>query len=131
MHPLTGGWIANIDQSRRDPNHQFSRATMRFELDGTQVTLIYGGVNASGRQEQGAQTLSADGHDHPVAQAPGVVVNTTLAPHALHSIARKDGQIVGRGIYEVAEDGRTMTATVSSVDASGQSFGQVIVFDRE
>jgi hypothetical protein len=107
------------------------RATMRFELDGTQVTPIYGGVNASGRQEQGAQTLSADGHDHPFSQAPGVVVNTTLTPQALRSISRKDGQVVGRSIYDVAQDNRTMTATVSGVDASGQSFEQVIVFDRE
>jgi hypothetical protein len=102
---------------------------MRFEVDGNQVTLTYGGVNASGRQEQA--TLSADGHDHPVAQARGVVVNTTLAPRALHSIARKDGQIVGRSVYDVAEDGRTMTATVSGVDTSSKSFDQVIVFDRE
>jgi hypothetical protein len=31
MHALTGTWIANLEQSRRDPNHQFHRATMRFE----------------------------------------------------------------------------------------------------
>jgi hypothetical protein len=39
--------------------------------------------------------------------------------------------VVGRATYEVAEDGWTMTATVCGLDATGNSFDQVIVFDRE
>jgi hypothetical protein len=42
----------------------------------------------------------------------------------------KDGVALGRGTYEVDEEGRTLTATVSGVDASGKPFDQVIVFDR-
>ena len=36
MHALTGMWIANIAHSRRDPNHQFHRATMRFDRSTTE-----------------------------------------------------------------------------------------------
>jgi hypothetical protein len=56
---------------------------------------------------------------------------STLEPRALQSIGKKDGVVIGRAIYEVSEDGRMLTATVSGVDASGKAFDQVIVFDRE
>ena len=39
--------------------------------------------------------------------------------------------MIGRATYEVSEDNRMLTATVSGVDASGKVFDQVIVFDRE
>jgi hypothetical protein len=131
QHPLTGSWIANIEASRRDPNHQFQRATMRFAVDGDAVTLTYGGINASGRTEHGAQTLRADGAEHPVPEAPGINAVTTLQPAALRTEARKDSVVVGGARYEVSPDGQVMTATVSGIDAAGRRFDQVIVFDRE
>ena len=127
-HALTGTWIANIDRSRRDPNHQFHRATIRFEVVGDRVSLVYGGVNASGRHEQGGQTIHADGQEHAVPEAPGVVVIGTLEPAVFHVTAKKDGEVIGRSTYEVSEHGRTLTAAVSGIDASGKVFDQVIVF---
>jgi hypothetical protein len=131
MHALTGVWIANIESSRRDPNHQFSRATMRFEVVGELVTLTYGGINASGRHEQGGQTLHADGHPHAVPEASGVVTISTLDERELKTVGLANGTEVGRARYEVSEDGRTMTATVAGIDANGRTFDQVIVFGRE
>lgn len=131
MHTLTGTWIANLDRSRRDPNHRFHRATMQFEVADDRVSLAYGGINASERHEHGSQTIHADGQEHSVPEAPGVVAISTLAPRVLQSVAKKDGTVVGRSTYEVSADGQTLTATVSGIDASGKSFDQVIVFDRE
>jgi hypothetical protein len=131
MHALTGSWIANIEKSRRDPGHQFSRATMRFAVDEDRVTLTYGGINASGRDEHGSQTFVADGVEHPVQEAAGCVATTTINPGSLRLVATRDGEILGQSVYTVSEDGRTLTATVSGVDASGRHFEQVIVFDRE
>jgi len=131
MHPLTGSWIANIEESRRDPNHQFSRATMHFAVDGDRVTLTFGGINASGREEHGSQTFLADGKEHPVPQAAGYVASTTIDQQSLRSAAIKDGQIVGQALYAVSDDGMKMTASVSGIDASGRNFDQIIVFDRE
>jgi len=131
MHPLAGRWIANIPESRRHPNHQFESATMRFEIDGDMVSLAYGGVNASGHQEQATQRLHADGQERVVPEAPDVTAISTLDERALHMLGRKNGLDVGRSSYRVSEDGRRMTATVTGVDAAGESFDHVIVFDRE
>ena len=64
-------------------------------------------------------------------EALGVVVVSMLEPRAFHSIGKKDGVMIGRATYEVSEDNRMLTTTVSGVDASGKVFDQVIVFDRE
>jgi hypothetical protein len=131
MHPLSGTWVADPSKSQRHANHQFQSATMRFEISGSTVSLSYSGVNASGQREESAQMLCADGLEHGVEQAPGIVVINTLDERALHCIAHKDAAEVGRGTYEVSEDDQTMTAIVSGVDASGRPFDQVIVFDRD
>jgi hypothetical protein len=130
--PFVGSWTANLSKSERDPNHQFESATLRFEVEGNTVTLTHGGVNASGQQESGVTTLEADGKEHPIPEAPGVVVVTRwVGSRGLETVAKKGDQTVGRGIYEVSHDGRTLTATVSGTDARGNDFEQVIVFDRD
>lgn len=130
MHPLVGTWIANIEKSRRHENHKFASSTMRFDLAPGVVKFTYEGVNASGKLEKGEQTLTVDGqpHDHP--QAPGIAVTSSLGPRGMVSAATKDGVVLGRGAYDVSEDGLTMTATVNGIDGAGKAFEQVIVFDR-
>ena len=132
MSVFIGTWIANIEKSRRHANHQFQSATFSFDVSGDVVTLIHGGVNAAGKQEFGTTVLCADGQDHAVSpQAPGVLVATRwLGARVLETVAKKDGQVVGNGAYEVSSDGRTLTATVAGIDGAGARFEQVIVFDR-
>jgi hypothetical protein len=133
MDPFTGTWVANISQSRRHPNHLFESAALRFDVSTDTVTLTHSGVNMSGKQESGTTVLHPDGAEHPVSpQAPGVVVVTTwVGSHTLETVAKKDGKIVGRGLYEVSPAGNTLTATVAGTDAGGALFEQVIAFDRE
>ena len=132
MNIFVGVWIANIEKSQRHANHQFQRATLRFVVAGDLVTLTHSGVNAAGKHESGTTVLHADGQERPVsAQAPGVTVAASWRKaNVLETVARKDGQVVGDGKYEVSADGKTLTATVAGLDASGARFEQVIVFDR-
>jgi len=133
MDLFTGTWRANLAKSQRHSNHMFQNATLRFDVSGDTVSLTHMGVNREGNQESGTTTLHADGKEHTVSpQAPGVVVTTKwVGSHILETAAMKDGKVVGQGRYEVSGDGNTLTATVSGIDASGASFEQVIVFDRE
>src|SRR3954454_8514742 len=130
MHPLAGSWIANVARSQRHANHQFASASMQFEITPVQVKLSYEGVNASGKREHSAQVIHADGLEHAHPQAPGITIVSTLGPRGLQSTARKGDAVIGGGSYDVSEDGAVMTATVRGVDANGQAFDQVIVFDR-
>ena len=133
MNPLAGTWIANLEKSQRHANHQFKSATLTFDISGDVVSLTHAGVNMSGKHESGKTQFTADGREHPVSpQAPGVVAVTTFVDlRTLSTEATQDGRPLARGTYAVSEDGRTLTATVAGIDAAGQPFDQVIVFDRE
>lgn len=132
MNPFTGTWVANLAKSRRHHNHQFQSATLRFEVAGDAISLTQSGVNMSGKHESSTLALLADGEEHAVSpQAPGVVVVTRwLGPNVLETIGKRGADVLGRGTYEIAPDGKTLTANVSGIDASGAAFEQVIVFDR-
>jgi hypothetical protein len=130
--PFTGTWVANLEKSKRHPNHRFQSATLEFVVDGDKVTLNHGGVNAGGERESGSVVLQADGIEHPVPEQPAVSIVTRWAgPRMLQTTARNAGVPVGEQSYEVSADGKTLTAKVSGIDASGARFDQVIVFDRK
>ena len=129
---LAGKWKANISKSQLHANHQFKSLSMDFAVTESTVVLTFTGVNMSGQAESGSTELHPDGKDYPVAQAPGIVqASRWIASNTLESLARKDGKVIGQGTYEVSADGKTLTARVKGIDASGASFEQVIVLDRE
>lgn len=129
---LAGTWKANLEKSQRDPNHQFQRLTMRFEVSDETVSFTFTGVNMGGKEESGTSKVRPDGKEYPVAEAPGVVTMARWAgANTLEIVARKNGKVVGASTYEVAKDGKTLTSKVKGTDAKGRQFEQVIVFDRE
>jgi hypothetical protein len=130
--PLAGRWVANLSKSSRDPNHQFQSSWLEITVVGDSVTLAYGGINAGGQEEHGEAVFEADGRERPVPVQPDVTMLAEWSsPTRLRTLGKKGGSVVGEGIYEVSADGRTLTATVSGVDASGSRFEQVIVYDRD
>ena len=130
-NPFVGTWTANLEKSRRHANHQFQSATMTFEMKGESVSMTHAGINMAGKHESGTSELRPDGQEHPIPQAPGVVVVTRwVGSHVLETEGLKDGRSIGKGTYAVSEDGQTLTATVGGTDGAGAKFEQVIVFDR-
>jgi hypothetical protein len=131
MHPLSGNWTANLTKSQRHANHQFQSATLRIEIHDDVVQLTQAGVNMSGKQESSTLTFNVDGVEHPIPHAPGFVSRCQwVGTHALESMGKNNGAVVGHGTYAVSDDGQVMTATVRGIDAQGAPFEQVIVFDR-
>jgi hypothetical protein len=130
--PLAGTWKANLAKSQRDPNHLFQSMTMEFKVSEDAVSFTYTGVNMAGEDESGTRQMHPDGKEYTATEAPGVVVITKwLSSRILETVAKKDGKVVGQGTYEVSSDGKTLTARIKGFDASGGSFEQVIVLDRQ
>jgi hypothetical protein len=127
---LAGTWTANLHKSQRDANHQFSEATMQFEVSARQVTLVYSGINQAGRRESATTIFEVDGREHPAPGAPDIMTIARWRDRVLETVATRNGVEIGRGSYEPSEDGMTLTATVTGTDARGRRFAQVIVFDR-
>ena len=127
-----GPWQANLARSQRDQNHQFESLTIKFEFSGDSVLLTYAGVNKKGNREGNTRKLYPDGKERIIPEAPGYVeLSKWLGPFVLESVGMKEGTVLGRSTYEVSKDGTTLTANVKGIDANGQPFEQVIVFDRQ
>ena len=118
-HPLAGRWIANVGQSTRHPANQFQRATIVFAIDGARVDIADEFVDESGGVLRNRNTVVADGVAHE--QPNGYILTASWRGDSLETVATKNGEVVGRGTYEVSADGRRLTITAAD---------QVIVLDR-
>lgn len=135
-NPFAGQWTANVSKSTRHPANQFQSAALQFAVAGDTVTISNVSVSASGQTEHGENTIQADRREHPSAHGNRyVLVARWLGSHALETVAKKDGQVVGRGTYEVSADGKTLTVSAKDGSANGDGwrtdFDQVIVLDRK
>lgn len=123
QNPFVGSWTANIAKSKRHAANQFQAATMNFAVNGDTVTITDGYVDADGKKLHGTNTLSVDGQEHSTDRAGYALVAKWRGSHVLETLATKDGEVVGRGTYEVSADGTTLTVS----DGSGD---QLIVLEK-
>jgi hypothetical protein len=121
-NPFVGKWTANLAKSRRHPGNQFQSATLQFSIVGDTVTIIDVVIDDTGREIHGENTILVDGNEHASEERNGYVLMASWhGSHVLETVAKKDGQVVGWGKYEVSDDGKTLTI-------SGDE--QMIVLDR-
>jgi hypothetical protein len=106
--PFAGTWTADVTRSRRHPANEFRSATLRVDVDGDLVTIADVVVDAAGREAAGEHTVRADGAEHAAGNGYALTA-TWRGPRVLETVARKDGQVVGRGTYAVSDDGATLT----------------------
>jgi hypothetical protein len=131
-NPLIGTWNANIEKSKRHPNHLFKSAKLRFSMSNSVLTMTYSGVNMSGVEESGNTVFHPDGKEHPREVMPGAIeVSRWANAQKLETVVTQNGKVIGQSTFEVSPDGKRLTATLKGTDGSGAWFEQVIVCDRE
>jgi len=123
QNPFVGTWTANLARSKRHPANEFRAATIHFTVDGDTVTITDGFVDTDGKKLHGRNTLNVDGQEHATDRAGYVMVARWRSSHVLETLATKNGEVVGRGTYEVSADGTTLTVS----DGSGD---QLIVLEK-
>jgi hypothetical protein len=132
--PFAGRWTLNPQGSTFDPNHRPRAGSMRIDVgrDGA-IVMVAEGVNGKGEPcAERPQRLHPDGRDYPVADLPGLVVNT-VRPDARTlrtECRREDGSIVGAGSFVIEEDGRSLVATTSGWDSQLRQFTQTTRWER-
>lgn len=123
--PFAGIWKANLAKSKRHPVNQFQIATLQLSVRGNVMTIAQSLVGESGEEQRDYTALHVDGREHVSDDRPGFsVVASWRGSNVLQVIARKDGEVVGVGTYEVSADGRELSIT----DAAGDMH---IVLERE
>ena len=120
--PFAGEWTANLAKSIRHPVSPFRSARLQVEVVGDTVTISDVVVDDAGRESRGKNAIRVDGNEHASERGNGYAMAAAWrGPNVLETVAKKDGEIIGRGTYEVSADGRTLTVS---------SDQQRIVFDR-
>lgn len=108
--PFAGTWLANVSKSRQHPLNPFRSATLYVDVAGDAVSITDVFVDGDGRTERRENTLRADGNEHRLDGGNGYSLSASWrGPHVLETVGTKDGEVIGRGTYEVTTDGLTMT----------------------
>jgi hypothetical protein len=118
--PFTGRWIADVARSKRHPANQFRSATIVFAVRGNSVEVNNEVLDEAGKVVRGRHTFQADGVEYPFTNGHALTA-TWRGVRMLETVATQHGKVVGRGIYTVSDDGRTLTITDEN---------QEIVLDR-
>jgi len=119
-HAFTGTWVANLTKSLQHPQNQFCSATLQITVEDKSVTIRHIGINDAGEEEEAVNAILVDGKDCP-GRSGHVLTASWLAPRVLEVVDRKNGEVEGRGTYEVSADGKTLTIAADQ---------QLIVFER-
>ncbi len=121
MHPLAGGWIANVTLSKRHAANPFRSARIHFTVNGDSVDIVDEFVDEHGKSVRGRNHVDADGVERD--GGSGYSLTAAWIASGLQTVAKKDGAVIGKSTYAVSPDGRQLTIT----DDSGES---TIVLDR-
>jgi hypothetical protein len=116
-----------------DVKHRAMAAKMYWDREHDGYRMRAEGINARGQVvKEAPQRFTPDGKEHPVPGAAGVTsIVTQPEPNTIQIESNKGGQPVGGASYVVSRDGKSLTATVSGVDANQRAFQTRMVFDRE
>jgi hypothetical protein len=114
--PFAGTWKANLAKSKPHPANQFRSVMLQLSVRGNVMTIAQSLVGESGEEERNRTALHVDGLEHMSDDRPGFgVVASWRGSHVFEVIARKDGEVVGVGTYEVSADGRELSVTTADM----------------
>lgn len=120
VSPFVGRWILDRSRSTLHPASPFVRGVLELDVADDTVVVRHSAVDKAARVEQAVNILHADGQERDTGNGYTLMARWR-GQRTLSFVARKGGEIVGQGSYEVAPNGRILTIT-------GE--GQVVVCER-
>jgi hypothetical protein len=130
--PFSGTWILNLSKSKMSPPVPKS-LIVHLVVDSADLEVTEELVNNSGEKQTIHGKAKFDGKDYPEA---GVSYADTFAyqrvdRNTIKSVAKKAGKVVVHETVVVSPDGKSMTATYFSTDATGKQVTTIAVFERK
>jgi hypothetical protein len=137
--PFEGTWKARNDKSQWDPAYTPEQACLRFEAMEAGYLMVAYGIKDGQAVAERPTSIIADGRRRPIVDlngrpVPGVppgalAFGTRPDPRTIEAGAEVDGKVLGKGTYNVSDDGKTLTVTTEGMGLKGP-FKVMAVFER-
>lgn len=130
--PWVGTWKLNVTTCKTDPQRPLnikSRTDVRTR-DGEWITLKTEVETTDGRKATNEVRFKRDGQDY-AGTAGNTVAVKLVAPDELHFTFKREGKIVSTGVYKLAPDGQSYTATIKGLDARGEPSTLIAVLEKQ
>ena len=128
-----GTWTLNLDKSTFSPGPALKSQTRTYVQTADGLAVTYSGTAADGTMVSGKSTFKYDGKDYPISGSPDYDSLTLkrVDANTITSVQKKNGKAIGTTTRTVSADGKVMTLTSEGKSAKGESFHNVMVFDRK
>lgn len=133
-NPLIGTWKINLTKSSFSPGPAPKSSTLIFEAVGQNFRATNENISAQGDTTKSVfGPYSYDGKSYPITGVPSYdassykIVNDTT----VELTRMKAGKVVQTGTRMLSADGKTVTFTMTGVNANGERVNDVIVYDKQ
>jgi hypothetical protein len=130
--PFVGTWTMNVAKSKFDPGPGPKSGTTTYEPAGKGYKITVKSEPSSGAPQQWSYTTDLDGKDAPMTGNPNAdaVAVKRVDSHTLEAVTKKGGKELSTQKRVVSADGKTMTVTITGINAQGQKTHNVIVYEK-
>jgi hypothetical protein len=131
--PFVGTWSLNVAKSKFDPGPGPKSSTSTYEPAGKGYKVTVKSEPATGAPTQWSYTTDLDGKDSPMTgnmNADAIAVKRVDA-NTLEAVTKKGGKELSKQKRVVSGDGKTLTLTVTGMNAQGQKVNNVMVYDKK
>jgi hypothetical protein len=129
---IFGTWELNLAKSKFASGAPPKSSTRTYVPDGDGHKYTNRGVDAEGKSTLVQYTAHYDGKDYPMTGNPES--DTISLKHidmlTSESIQKKAGVVVYRNRRVISKDGKVMTITTEGKNARGETFTNILVFDK-
>jgi len=131
--PVLGSWQLNVAKSQFTPGPGWRSQVRVYQAAAEGVSVTWTGVDAQGQTMHVRYTYAYDGRDYPMLGSASYdrLNAVRIDARTVRSEEKRDGKIVGIAVRTVSPDGKILTITDEGTNRKGQSFSQLLVFDRQ
>ena len=131
--PFVGTWTLNVAKSKYDPGPGPKGGTSTYETAGKGYKVTVKTEPATGPEQQWSYTTDLDGKDSPMTGNPNAdtIAVKRVDAHTMEAVAKKGGKELNKQKRVLSADGKTMTITVTGMNAQGQKVHNVMVYEKK
>jgi hypothetical protein len=128
-----GTWKLNVTKSKFGSGPQWKSRTLLIESDGEVRKYRSESVNADGTTVSGLNESKYDGKDYPLPGSNGArtVALARINENTFETTFKRDGNVYEVNRSVVSADGKRMTTHRKALNARGEWYAAVYVFDKQ